>query len=89
MTEQLDIEFNNVVNIINSNENNDIKLNNEILLFFYSHYKQATIGDCNISKPNFFDIKGNHKYDAWNKLKGMDKNTAKKIYINKFNELNK
>jgi diazepam-binding inhibitor (GABA receptor modulating acyl-CoA-binding protein) len=85
MTDKLDIEFKNVVNYINNNTSN--KINNETLLFFYSHYKQATIGDCNISKPNFLDIKGNYKYDAWNKLKGMNKNIAKKIYIDKFKEL--
>jgi len=84
MIDKLDIEFKNNVNNV---KNINIKPNNETLLFLYSHYKQATIGNCNIDKPKIYDVKGNYKYDAWNKLNGMDKNTAKKLYINKIKEL--
>jgi len=84
MTDKLDIEFKNNVNNV---KNINIKPNNETLLFLYSHYKQATIGNCNIAKPKIYDVKGTYKYDAWNKLNGMDTNTAKKLYINKIKEL--
>ena len=96
MTKQLDIDFTNAVNNADktnkkNKKNTDITTNtdndNQTLLFLYSHYKQATIGDCNISKPIFYDIKGNYKYTAWYKLKGMDEKTAKKKYIKKIKEL--
>jgi diazepam-binding inhibitor (GABA receptor modulating acyl-CoA-binding protein) len=92
MTKQLDIDFTNAVNNANNKNNNNTSTditdkNNQTLLFLYSHYKQATIGDCNISKPIFYDIKGNYKYTAWYKLKGMDEKTAKKKYIKKIKAL--
>jgi diazepam-binding inhibitor (GABA receptor modulator, acyl-CoA-binding protein) len=55
---------------------------NEVLLQFYSLYKQATEGDVNIDKPtNFFDIAGVAKYNAWESLKGIDKESAMQKYI--------
>jgi diazepam-binding inhibitor (GABA receptor modulating acyl-CoA-binding protein) len=59
----------------------------EILLFLYSHYKQATIGDCNINAPNFWNIRDNAKYNAWSSIKGMSKNLAMSLYSKKVNEL--
>jgi diazepam-binding inhibitor (GABA receptor modulating acyl-CoA-binding protein) len=61
---------------------------NENLLKLYSLYKQATEGDVNIDKPtNMFDIVGNSKYNAWEKLKGLGKEDAMKNYINLVKEL--
>lgn len=55
---------------------------NEVLLQLYSLYKQATEGDVNIEKPtNFFDIAGVAKYNAWEALKGLDKDGAMQKYI--------
>lgn len=55
---------------------------NDNLLMLYSLYKQATEGDVNIDKPsNPFDLVGNAKYSAWDKLKGMDKEDAMRQYI--------
>jgi diazepam-binding inhibitor (GABA receptor modulator, acyl-CoA-binding protein) len=55
---------------------------NEVLLQFYGLYKQATEGDVNIDKPtNFFDIAGVAKYNAWELLKGIDKEAAMQKYI--------
>jgi diazepam-binding inhibitor (GABA receptor modulating acyl-CoA-binding protein) len=61
--------------------------NHETLLFLYSHYKQATSGECDIPKPSFWDVKGKAKYDAWKNLKGMSKDKAKKKYIKMVKEL--
>jgi len=47
----------------------------------YSLYKQATVGDCNITRPGITDPKGQAKYDAWNTKKGMSKDAAAKKYI--------
>jgi diazepam-binding inhibitor (GABA receptor modulator, acyl-CoA-binding protein) len=55
---------------------------NDNLLKLYSLYKQATEGDINMEKPtNPFDLVGNAKYNAWEKLKGMPKEEAMKMYI--------
>jgi len=55
---------------------------NDNLLKLYSLYKQATEGDINIEKPaNPFDMVGNAKFNAWDKLKGINKEEAMKQYI--------
>ena len=55
---------------------------NENLLKLYSLYKQATEGDVNIEKPtNFFDIAGIAKFNAWESLKGITKESAMTQYI--------
>ncbi len=59
------------------------------LAFLYGHYKQATVGDCDMSKPSSWDFMGNSKYAAWNELKGMSKDEAKKKYIKKMKRLKK
>jgi diazepam-binding inhibitor (GABA receptor modulating acyl-CoA-binding protein) len=62
-------------------------LDNETLLSLYGLYKQALEGDCNVSKPNFFDLKGTAKWDAWNENKSMDKATAMRRYVRKVNKI--
>lgn len=34
----------------------------EMMLKFYSFYKQASVGPCNISKPAFWDVVGKAKW---------------------------
>ncbi|KAG8509579.1 Acyl-CoA-binding protein [Galemys pyrenaicus] len=46
------------------------KPTDEEMLFIYSHYKQATVGDVNTERPGMMDFKGKAKWDAWNGLKG-------------------
>ena len=63
---------------------------NDNLLYLYSRYKQATIGDCNIPQPNsFLNMKEYYKWNAWNEISGMTQEQAKKEYINKVKELYK
>ncbi|XP_070593055.1 acyl-CoA-binding protein [Erythrolamprus reginae] len=57
------------------------------LLDLYGPFKQVTVGDVNTDRPGMFDLKGKAKWDSWNKLKGMSKEEAMKIYIDKVNEL--
>uniref|UniRef100_A0A5F5PJZ0 Acyl-CoA-binding protein n=1 Tax=Equus caballus TaxID=9796 RepID=A0A5F5PJZ0_HORSE len=59
------------------------------MLFIYSHYKQATVGDVNTERPGMLDLKGKAKWDAWNALKGTSKEDAMKAYINKVEDLKK
>ncbi|KAF9274974.1 Acyl-CoA-binding domain-containing protein 1 [Mortierella alpina] len=54
---------------------------NDQLLKLYGLFKQATIGDCNTSRPGMFDPKGGYKWDAWNEKKGLSQADAEKQYI--------
>ena len=60
---------------------------NDELLELYSLFKQATDGDVHGKRPGMFDFKGGAKYDAWEKLKGMDAENAMKQYIDKVSAL--
>lgn len=59
---------------------------NQTKLALYGLYKQATVGDCDKSKPGMFDMVGKAKWDSWNNLKGMNKESAMKNYIGRANE---
>ena len=58
-----------------------IKPSQELQLKFYSHYKQATIGKCDMPRPGMFDFTGKTKWDAWNALGDLSQDDAKKEYI--------
>lgn len=51
------------------------------LLLLYGYYKQATVGDINTEKPSFFNFKETSKWNAWEKVKGMQKIQAQGNYI--------
>lgn len=51
-------------------------------LKLYAWYKQAKEGDAHGERPD--DFVGGLKYDAWAKLKGMDKAAAMQAYIDYF-----
>ena len=54
---------------------------NEQLLELYSLYKQGSEGDVTGEKPGMFDFVGGAKFAAWEKLKGMTKESAMEKYI--------
>jgi diazepam-binding inhibitor (GABA receptor modulator, acyl-CoA-binding protein) len=54
---------------------------NDTMLKLYAHYKQGSQGDVSGDKPGFFDFVGVAKYEAWEKLRGMDQDEAKQKYI--------
>lgn len=54
---------------------------NDTLLKLYALYKQGTDGDVSGKRPGMTDFKGRAKYDAWAKIKGMDKEKAMQDYI--------
>ena len=54
---------------------------NTTLLKIYGLYKQATTGDVTEKKPGFGDMVGRAKWDAWNGLKGISSEDAKKQYV--------
>ena len=62
-------------------------LSPDTLLYFYARYKQAQVGQCNITKPGFFDFQGKQKWSAWNSLGEMPKETAMMEYVEKLDEV--
>ena len=56
-------------------------VSNEDKLSGYALFKQATIGDCNISAPSMFNFTEKAKWNSWNELKGMSKEEAMQKYI--------
>lgn len=62
-------------------------LADENKLAIYGLFKQATIGDCNTSRPGMLDFKGKAKWDAWDAKKGMSQEDAKIAYVDLLIEL--
>lgn len=54
---------------------------NDTLLKLYALYKQGSEGDVTGDKPGFFDFVGVAKYEAWEKLQGLDPEEAKSKYV--------
>ncbi|XP_055784838.1 acyl-CoA-binding domain-containing protein 5A-like isoform X1 [Salvelinus fontinalis] len=54
---------------------------NDMMLRFYSYYKQATLGPCSIPRPGFWDPVGKVKWDAWSDLGDMTKEEAMTAYV--------
>ena len=61
-------------------ENKGANLSNEEQLTLYAYYKQATVGDVNIDKPEGDEVKG-WRFDSWTKVKGTSKEDAMAKYI--------
>ncbi|XP_046703300.1 acyl-CoA-binding domain-containing protein 5A isoform X1 [Silurus meridionalis] len=61
--------------------NGSFQPSNEMMLKFYSYYKQVTQGPCNIPRPGFWDPVGKVKWDAWNALGDMPKEEAMTAYV--------
>jgi len=62
-------------------QNLDERPDNDTLLKLYALYKQGSEGDVSGEKPGFFDFVGIAKYEAWEKLQGLDRDEAKQKYV--------
>lgn len=83
-------KFNAAVQIIRSLPNEgSFQPSNETKLIFYSHFKQATEGPCEGTRPSFWDLVGRAKYDAWKGLGSMTKEEAKEKYVSEFVDMMK
>ena len=60
---------------------------NDTLLQLYALYKQGSEGDVTGERPGFFDFVAAAKYEAWEKLAGMDQDTAMQQYIDLVEQL--
>lgn len=47
----------------------------------YGLYKQSTIGNCNTSRPSFWNPMKQAKWDAWNDFRNVSQDQAKEDYI--------
>ncbi|XP_028821029.1 acyl-CoA-binding domain-containing protein 5A isoform X2 [Denticeps clupeoides] len=77
-----ELRFHAAVKVIQSlPANGSFQPSNEMMLKFYSFYKQATQGPCNIPRPGFWDPVGKVKWDAWNALGDMPQEEAMRSYV--------
>jgi len=58
-------------------------------LEFYGLFKQSTIGPCESKQPSTFDLQARYKWQAWKSLGNLDKDTAKKNYVEKLLNITK
>ncbi|CAH0716974.1 unnamed protein product, partial [Brenthis ino] len=84
----LEEKFNAAVNVIRSlPKSGSYQPSNELMLRFYSYFKQATEGPCNKDKPGFWDVVNRAKWEAWNKLGNMSADEAMLAYVNELHKI--
>ena len=71
-------KFQRAVNAVTSS--NSINPDDSTKLKLYALFKQSEKGQCQGSRPSFFDIVGRAKYDAWDQLGDMSKEDAMRNY---------
>lgn len=75
-------KFQAALNVIqNLPKTGSYKPSPQMMLKFYSYYKQATEGPCTKPKPWAWDIINKAKWDAWSKLGEMPKAKAMEEYV--------
>ncbi|CAL8280950.1 unnamed protein product [Lota lota] len=82
-TSNLEAKFDAAVRVIRSlPEDGPYQPSDNMMLMFYSYYKQATLGPCSIPRPiGFWDSRGKAKWDAWSSLGNMTKEEAMINYV--------
>ncbi|XP_053680379.1 acyl-CoA-binding domain-containing protein 5 [Anopheles nili] len=80
--------FNAAVNVIRGlPKNGPYQPSNDMLLRFYSFFKQAKKGKCCERKPAFWDVVNRAKWDAWNRLGDMPKEVAMQKYVDELKKI--
>ncbi|KAM8836722.1 acyl-CoA-binding domain-containing protein 4 isoform 2-T6 [Spinachia spinachia] len=59
----------------------------EVMLRFYSLYKQAVCGPCSVPRPGFWDPVGRYKWDAWRRLGEMGSESAMAAYVDEMKKV--
>ncbi|XP_072937512.1 uncharacterized protein [Epargyreus clarus] len=84
----LEEKFNAAVNVIRSlPKSGSYQPSNELMLRFYSYFKQATEGPCDKPKPGFWDVVNRAKWESWNKLGNMTKEEAMEAYVDELHKI--
>lgn len=73
-------DFNTAVDNMSNKVNKT--LSQDEMKEIYALYKQATVGNVNIPKPEGSDVIKVAKWEAWNGKKGISQDDAKKAYVN-------
>ncbi|XP_051553228.1 acyl-CoA-binding domain-containing protein 5-B-like [Myxocyprinus asiaticus] len=75
--------FEAAVKVIRSlpEDGNSSSITDDMLVLFYSYYKQATAGPCNTLKPNSWDPVGKAKWEKWKALGNISKDQAMMEYV--------
>lgn len=60
---------------------------NELMLRFYSYYKQATLGPCKGARPAIWNVVGRAKFDAWKTLGEMTRQAAMDSYVSELHRI--
>ncbi|XP_062858666.1 acyl-CoA-binding domain-containing protein 4 isoform X2 [Trichomycterus rosablanca] len=80
--------FQAAVDVIqNLPKNGSYRPSYEVMLRFYSLYKQAMFGPCRASRPGFWDPVGRYKWDAWNQLGDMSCESAMTAYVDEMKKV--
>lgn len=84
----LEEKFTAAVNVIRSlPKSGSYQPSNDLMLRFYSYFKQATEGPCNKDKPGFWDVVNRAKWEAWKKLGDMPPEEAMSSYVNELHKI--
>ncbi|KAM7371293.1 hypothetical protein PAMP_010776 [Pampus punctatissimus] len=59
----------------------------EVMLRFYSLYKQAVCGPCTVPRPGFWDPVGRYKWDSWSRLGEMSREIAMAAYVDEMKKV--
>ena len=83
---------NNLSNLFNKAvfyiKNSDkIQISNNTKLDFYKYYKQATIGDINITQPSMIYYNEYSKWKSWKSVENTNKFDAMNLYIQLLNNI--
>jgi len=80
--------FLSAVNVIRGlPKNGSYQPSNDMMLRFYSYFKQATLGPCTQRKPPFWDVVGRAKYDSYKSLGNMPKERAMELYVDELKKI--
>lgn len=87
-SKRIEDRFTAAVNVIRGlPKNGSYQPSNDMMLRFYSYYKQATIGPCTQKKPPFWDVVGRAKYDSHKSLGKMPKERAMELYVEELKKI--
>ncbi|KAJ6636233.1 Acyl-CoA-binding domain-containing protein 5 [Pseudolycoriella hygida] len=86
--EKTEERFKAAVNVIRGlPKSGSYQPSNDMMLRFYSYFKQATLGPCTQKKPAFWDIVGRAKYEAYKSLGNMSKERAMDLYVDELKKI--
>lgn len=86
MLSETDKKFAEAVHIF-QNLPQELRPTQEEELEFYGLYKRAVVGQCDIPKPNYYDILSLAKWEAWKKLDDLSMLNARETYVSQLIKL--